>query len=66
MGTREDSPSNEQQLKDAVQLGIGAAEIYGGIHTANPALAQDGWNRVKKAAGQHRPAGEPRSSSSSG
>jgi hypothetical protein len=65
MGRREDRPSNEQQAKEALQLGFGVAEIVHGAHTLNPGEVADGWNRVNGAAGSDSRAGKARSSRSS-
>lgn len=54
MGRPEDRPSNEQQLKEVIQLAIGTAEIVHGVVHPNPALVQDGWKRAKDAAGPNR------------
>jgi hypothetical protein len=62
MGRREDRPSNEQQAKEALQLGFGVAEIVHGGHTLNPAEVAEGWKRVSSTAGPDSRAGKARSS----
>ena len=51
MGRREDRPSNEQQLKDVIQLGIGTYEVVHRVVHPNPPLMQARWKRMKNAAG---------------